>query len=254
MLIVIPTYRRVANQRTYQQLRFTDFADNILAVCDEVDEGELRAQGMRTFLVPTGPDGVKSIADKRAYILRQFKDSDKLVMFDDDLRFFNRIGDTVKLEPASPESLNEMLSTLSALLDKYVHVGVSARGGNNNLKSPFEMNTRMMYVLGYRPQVVATECELGRIQHREDFDYTLQLLRKGYENVVLSHWACDNVYNEAGGASLERTTEASNEDAYKLAQLHPGLVVPRERAYKASIPRVEVTCYWKKALAQGQKA
>lgn len=244
MKIIIPTYRRTDNQRTWEQIKHTAWSDQVVAVCDAQDAVHLEDQGLPVVLVP---DTVKTIADKRAWIIETWPQK-KICMFDDDLRFFNRIGPhSPKLKPADTNSMDHMLRTICELLDEYAHVGVSPRGGNNRLDVPMVSNTRMMYVLGYQTGILLRHCELGRIQHREDFDYTLQLLKKGYQNRVLSHWACDNVYNEAGGASEERTIEASNADAYKLAELHPGFVTPRKKNYKVSIPRVEVTCYWKKA-------
>jgi hypothetical protein len=110
----------------------------------------------------------------------------------------------------------------------------------------------MMYCLGYRPEILRRVCELGRIEHREDMDYTLQLLRAGYPNRVNYRLAVgQKAYNAKGGASLERTMEASNADAEKLAELHPGLVRVAEKNYKQSIKRKEVVCSWKKAAKEG---
>jgi len=102
--------------------------------------------------------------------------------------------------------------------------------------------------LGYNVPIVKRECELGRIETREDMDYTLQLLRKGFPNIVFFNLCVDQKYNSPGGASLERTVESSNADAEKLATLHPGFVRITEKKYKSSLPRKEVVCSWKKAF------
>jgi hypothetical protein len=111
----------------------------------------------------------------------------------------------------------------------------------------------MMYSLGYYLPIVVKECELGRIETREDMDVTLQLLRKGYPNAVWHTTVNDQKFNAPGGCTNERTIEHSNADAYKLAQLHPGYVSTIERLYKVSVPRVEVVCQWQKALQDGLK-
>jgi hypothetical protein len=112
----------------------------------------------------------------------------------------------------------------------------------------------MMYSLGYYLPIVVKECELGRIETREDMDLTLQLLRKGFPNAVWHTTVNDQrKFNAPGGASIKRTIESSNADAYKLAQLHPGYVSTVERPYKASVPRIEVVCQWQKALQDGRK-
>ena len=83
----------------------------------------------------------------------------------------------------------------------------------------------MIYSLGYYLPIVIKECELGRIQTREDMDVTLQLLRKGYPNAVWHTTVNDQrKYDAPGGATNERTIERSNADAHQLAALHPGYV------------------------------
>jgi hypothetical protein len=86
-------------------------------------------------------------------------------------------------------------------------------------------------------------------------DLTLQLLRKGYPNAVWHTTVNDQRrFDAPGGATNERTLVRSNADAHKLAQLHPGYVSITEKTYKASVPRVEVICQWKKALEDGLRA
>lgn len=247
--LIIPTYRRTHNQRTWKHLRQCEAGRQAVAVCDATDAPELARQGLRSIVHP--PE-ITTIAQKRAWIIKEFYPY-PIVMFDDDLTFFQRTTpEGPKLEPSDGPCMETLLEELNYWLGHFAHVGVSARGGNNRQPSSHIYNSRAMYVLGYHTKVLVEECELGRIEHREDFDYTLQLLRKGRQNVILTHWACDNKYNEKGGASHQRTIEASNADAYKLEQLHPGFVRAAERTYKASIPRIEVTCYWKKAYESSQ--
>src|SRR5262245_3696326 len=57
---------------------------------------------------------------------------------------------------------------------------------------------------GYLP-IVVKECELGRIETREDMDITLQLLRKGYPNAVWQTTVNDQRgYDAPGGCTNER--------------------------------------------------
>jgi hypothetical protein len=253
MRIIIPTYGRSQQQVTYGGLPAhwkanTDFYVNQKDGDKLVGYGIAR-EGSGVFVVP---DTVQTIAQKRAYIMSTTK-HEKILMLDDDLRFFSRReGQGTKLFQSTDKEVDEAFNSISDLLDSYPHVGISARQGNNNLEGPLEANTRMVYALGYHIPTILKNCELGRIEHREDMDYTLQLLRKGLENRVLAHFCVDQKYNAPGGASLERTMEASNADAKRLAELHPGLVRVAEKAYKASIPRLEVVCSWKKALEQGR--
>lgn len=260
MKIVIPTYRRVGTQHTYKAVKDTGF--DIVMVCDEEDRALFeRFKNVKNAQLLTSPAGI-TIAQKRKFILEhpEFQ-GEKIVMFDDDLRFSVRIEEgSSKLRQATTDDLTEHLTELEQQLDHFVHAGWSARQGNNNLLKQFKgarwgYNYRMMYSLGYRVTDVAHNCELGRIEHREDMDYTLQLLSKGFQNVVSQAIAVDQFtgYAAAGGASLERTMEASNADADRLAELHPGLVKVVEKEYRGSINRREVICYWKKAYARWAK-
>jgi hypothetical protein len=139
------------------------------------------------------------------------------------------------------------------LSPEFPHVGFGPRQGNNTLKDVgWKTPSRMIYSLGHFLPIVVKECELGRIETREDMDLTLQLLRKGYPNAVWGTTVADQrQYDAPGGATNERTIESSNADAYKLAQLHPGYVDVVEKPYSTSVPRKEVRCRWKKALEDG---
>ncbi len=252
--VIIPTYRRGGAQHTWDALP-KEWREETTFVVDRHDAVSMadRPRFMPAqFLIV--PEFVKTIADKRAWLLETLT-YERIVMFDDDLRFAVRSADTYpKLIPATAAQVSIHLLELFIMLHKYSHVGWSCRQGNNRLKSGWVENTRMTYVLGYRPEDVRQYCKLGRIQTREDMDLTLQLLSAGRENRVSSSICADQKYNAPGGASLERTQERSNADADLLAQLHPGLVRVTEKAYKSSLPRREVVCSWKKALKQGQAA
>lgn len=262
MKIVIPTYRRCDRQKTLSAIPKKWLKRTVLVV-DEQDYRTMLSLQIAEVIPKAKfcvvPHTVRSIADKRAWILGTFRD-DKILMLDDDLRFARR----KRLSPKSAENLPPFQFTLESAterdvdwaftqiekaLDKYVHVGMSARQGNNNLTDDWRWreNTRMMYALGYQTKKVRRHCKLGRIQHREDMELCLQLLTQGFPNKSLLEVCVDQVYNSKGGASEERSVEASNADAEKLAKMYPGLVKVTEREYKKSVPRKEVTVYWRKA-------
>lgn len=268
MLIVIPTYRRctAAKQTTWshippgwrKQVRFvvSDEAD-ARGMRAAIGPNTLRDSGAEILVAP--PMYAGSIAQKRAWILSALDSSDhRLVMFDDDLRITVRVDDTsTKLRPATHDDVDQQLTKLHAVLGTYAHAGWSARQGNNHLEWGWAEVGRQVYSLGYRTDVVRQFCALGRIETREDMDLTLQLLRLGYANTVCASIACDQTYNAPGGCSESRTVEASNADAHKLAELHPGYVKVVDKAYEGSVPRQEVVVSWKKAFwdgaAQGQR-
>lgn len=262
MRIIIPTYRRVDAQHTWdalppvwkQRTTFVVDVEDAAAMVQRVSNVTVVKPNKPAkwgAQIVVHPPTVTSIAQKRAWILRNCLE-DRIVMMDDDLRFAVRAGvGGTKLVPATEKAMDLYLCELFNQLILYAHAGFGARQGNNQQPAGWVENTRMMYVLGYRPAIVREFCELGRIETREDFDYTLQLLRFGYRNTVCHSICVDQKYNAPGGASLERTTERSNADAHKLAELHPGLVRVEERDYNSSIKRLEVTVAWKKAYNSG---
>ena len=251
MHIYIPTYRRPNDQHTFRALG-TETRKRVTFVVDEQDRRALSTRygsqlGEDPFMVV--PAEVNSIAKKRAYILSH-TGYDKIMMFDDDLRFANRVGGAAswKLVPSTPNTVDEYLSLVESLLDSHVHGAIGPRQGNNTRKDSVDRNTRAMYALAYKPGPVRAVCELGRNETREDFDYTLQLLTKGFPNFVLNDICVDQRYNAPGGCSESRTVEASNADAWKLRNFFPDFVKVVEKEYKGSVKRAEVIVQWKKAF------
>lgn len=254
--IYIPTYRRTHKQATYIQLP-PELKAITTFVCDPTDLASLQRRaaadgsGTQCWVMP--PE-VKTIADKRAFIIRETP-YERIVMLDDDLKFcVKKIEDAVHLIKAKPEEVAHWFWALADKLKTLAHAGFGPRQLNSTKPGGWQDNERMMYVLGYQPQVLRDNCDLGRIETREDFDYALQLLQKGFPNQVCSSICVDQTYNAPGGASLERTQEASDRDAHKLAALHPGLVSVKVKPYKTSLVRTEVSVQWKKAFALSQAA
>jgi hypothetical protein len=204
------------------------------------------------------PDATWTIARKRAWILGEWAPSqgyNRIIMLDDDLRFATRIseGDWHLRSIEKEELIPEFKLLEDKLGEEFPHVGFGQRQSNNAAEgSSWKIPGKMVYSLGYYLPIVNRECELGRIETREDMDLTLQLLRKGYPNAVYQNTVNDQrEFDAPGGASSERTIERSNADAYKLAQFHPGYVTIVDKAYKASVPRKEVVIQWQKALQDG---
>jgi hypothetical protein len=206
------------------------------------------------------PDADWTIARKRRWILEEWakRGYDKIIMFDDDLRFATRKSESDwHLREIRGDELGKELERLEEKLGpEFPHVGFGPRQGNNTLDEVgWKTPSRMIYSLGYYLPIVVKECELGRIETREDMDLTLQLLRKGYPNAVWHTTVNDQrKFDAPGGATNERTIERSNADALKLVELHPGYVSTIQKDYKASVPRVEVICQWQKALEDGRRA
>ena len=254
MQIVIPTRGRTHQQLTLQALP-RELRKRTTLVCPKREaSGLFRLYGDVEIVVQ--PDATMTIARKREWIMREWLRCgyDKILMLDDDLVFSTRkSADDWHLDPIHGDELGAEIKRLEEKLGpEFPHVGFGARQGNHNQEAGWRTPSRMMYSLGYYLSIVVKECELGRIETREDMDITLQLLRKGYQNAVWHTTVHDQQRDAPGGCNLWRTTASSNANAHELARLHQGYVSVREKAYKAG-PRVEVRCAWQKALEDGRK-
>ena len=258
MQIVIPTRGRMSDQLTVKSLIGCELIKRTVLVCPKKEFSNLRSL-RNDYNVVAQPDETWTIARKRAWIMRHWLDLgyEKIIMLDDDLRFATRISETDwhLREIVGDELAQEFKRLEEKLGPDCPHVGFGPRQGNNRLEDVgWKTPAKMCYSLGYYLPVVVKECELGRIETREDMDITLQLLRKGYPNAVWQTTVNDQrKYDAPGGATKERTIESSNADAIKLSQLHSGYVSTVEKKYKASVPRVEVICQWQKALDDGKR-
>lgn len=256
--IYIPTYRRTENQKTFR-LMPRKWRKRVTFVCDKEDAPKLEhaLKGKQYAKIWVVPKSVKTIAQKRAWIIENTS-ATILLMLDDDLRWCSRAYKEDGTDKSSQlnsthEQIDEALTRIEHKLQSFAHVGISAKQGNNNMPGRgFAKNVRMIYGLGYQVDVIRRVCKLGRIEHREDMDYCLTLLRAGYPNRVLLDHCVDQLYNTTGGASVDRKQEDSDRDAEKLARLHKPFVKVVEKAYKVSMVRKEVICSWKKAYAQGK--
>jgi hypothetical protein len=254
MQIVIPTRGRTNQQLTLSFLP-RELRKRTTLVCPEQEDFQLACL-YRDGEIVVQPDANWTIARKRKWIMEEWYGAgyERILMFDDDLSFSTRVSETDwRLRPIEGEELGAEIQRLEDKLGpEYPHVGFGPRQGNNRLPGGWKTPSRMMYSLGYYLPIDVRECELGRIETREDMDVTLQLLRKGYPNAVWHTTVNDQrQYSAPGGATDERTMERSNADAYKLAELHPGYVSVVDKDYQASVPRKEVVCQWQKALKDG---
>lgn len=247
MKIFIPTRGRVDRQLTWHALP-AKLRANTWIVCPREEAAALHEY---TSNVLIEPKAITGIAEKRAWMMKTC-DTDKLVMLDDDLNFYARGPEGLLKKYGTDKVVCEAFAWLEKILDKYAHASISPRLGNNRVEGDFATTTRMMHLLAYHVPTALANVKFNRVMFREDFDYTLQLLRKGYDNIV-RYDVCvsPSPHDAKGGCSIYRTVENSNLEAEKLAALHPGLVRVVEKSYKG-IPRKEVIVQWKKALGRDQ--
>lgn len=246
MKIYIPTRGRVDRQITLRSLPASLRGRTwLVAPKDEVPHLKKLHKN-----VTAQPDEVTTIAAKREWIVKQHK-GDKLIMLDDDCGFYARGKNGLLKEYANDAVIEELFQWVEDQLDAFAHVGISSRMGNNRVEEPEKRTSRMMHAIAFHVPTMKRVVEFNRVAMREDFDYTLQLLRAGYDNIV-KYDVCvaPGSYGAKGGCADERTVQKSDEEAEKLAALHPGLVKVVQKDY-LGVPRKEVVVQWKKALGHG---
>jgi len=241
--IYIPTRGRVEKQITLRSLPKSLWGQTWL-VCP-VDEADSLKKVHKKVLVQ--PPNITTIAAKRAWIVKQHK-GDKLIMLDDDMGFYARGPKGLIKEYATDKVIEDLFQWVEDQLDEFAHVGISSRMGNNRVEEPEKRTSRMMHAIAFHVPTMKRVVQFNRVAMREDFDYTLQLLKAGYDNVV-KYDVCvaPGSYGAKGGCADERTVKKSDEEAEKLAALHPGLVKVVQKDY-LGVPRKEVVVQWKKAL------
>ncbi len=255
MIIVIPTFGRAARQITLKEL--PKALRKITHLCCVKSEFEdLRAAtGHDEFVFQ--PAAVKTIHQKRQFIMDWALNAGvkKVMMLDDDMFWQARGPKGLIKEYADETKVVHAMTEMSQLLDEFAHAGFSSRLGNNRVASEYARTTRMMHSLGYNVKAFhEAGARFDRVHGKEDFDVTLQLLKRGYDNVVVYHTCISpGKYDAPGGCSTERTLETANENAKKLQALHPEHVSLVQKEFKNS-PRMEVMMKWKKAFGAGVEA
>lgn len=250
--IIIPTYKRVEKQKTFNSLPSFWKARTYFVVNSE-EAPELKKLYVKEgAIVIVHPSEINSIGKKRAWILKQ-KRWDKILMLDDDLFFASKKTGSNSLTLATEEEIGKAFFRISRKLNSYMHVGILPRlGANNKPSKGWIENSRAIYALGYKASEVRKICELGRVELREDMELTLQLLTKGFPNAILCDICLEQSYNASGGCSEDRTVELGNKQAILLNKLFPEFVTVTKREYKTGA-RFEVVVAWEKAYLSSQK-
>jgi hypothetical protein len=191
-------------------------------------------------------------------LVRQFIlgvcDTPGMLVFDDDLRFYERYKNTTSLVKCT--NLDPMFHWVENALDEYWHGGISPRQGNNHMEedqivgrvvhSHFLRRQVMQLHVGYDPQQSVME----------DYDFTLQMLTRGYPNIIAHRWCAQQIRpNAEGGCSLYRTDEVQKRGALLLAEKYPRYVKAVEKkGWKNMESRLDVRVQWLKAYKEAINA
>ena len=253
MHIYIPSMSRPRLQYTLNELR-NESPYPITLVVPEVEKSTYAGIHPDILWVPKE---VQRIAATRMYIM-DCADDNHVVMMDDDLSFaVRRTDDPTKFRDPVQGELSKMLKDLKSLLSSYAHVGIATREGGNRNTAPVIHVTRAPRVIGYDRAVFFREgVDFRNSLTMDDFEATLHLLTRGYENAILNTFVQNQKGSgTAGGASVYRDLQMCKDSAELLQSRYPLFVKTVEKTTKTAwggATRTDVIIQWKKALAYGR--
>lgn len=251
--IYIPTYGRAHRQETL--MAFPDeWAVRTALVCRPEESGLLQGWGVDVLVAP-----VKGISATRQWILDQHE-GDRLLMFDDDLKFAQRrADDPTKFERLEHRDarIGTMLDTLWRALLEVPVVGLASRGGANRVTSEWRFNQRIWDVMGLRVDIARKHDFRYRMSLMEDFDIHLQFLTHGYPSAMLNSFTKDDFGSNApGGCSTYRDGTAQAAAAVDLALEWSQFVTLRKTKNdwgNGMEERMDVRVAWAKAFHHGEQ-
>jgi glycosyltransferase involved in cell wall biosynthesis len=258
MTIYIPTYKRLAKQKTIKWLSKFDLERTNLIVLPKEEKAAVRLYGktLGGVLVCKNP----GVAAARQFALEK-SPTDKVIFFDDDLQFCQRVKDWCfnsnnrALRPIQ-EDVDVGVDWLYAYLSPKMPVTcLGPRGGNNHIENRWHIrNGRIMRSFGvYRPILDKHNIRFDEFYYWEDFHVAVSLLELGYPNIVNVDCITGGDTNSAGG--VYRNVSQMWDYANLFVQRHPTARI-REKfmqdgdnitgADKIKVP--DLTVYWKKSF------
>ena len=256
MLVAIPSYLRADNVIAAAFIMGGPYEKKTKIFVYDEEVQAYRANFPKRMVVGCGaPCG---LSKKRDIIMdyAEARGINRVFMIDDDLSFFCREPDSVKLKKLDVAGCAKLLDLLFEKLEIYAHVGVSARVGNNRVAEPFVEVARMVSAIGFDIKTMRkTGTTFGDFRIMADFHAVLALLEAGYPNWVSYQYAHNQpASGSPGGCSAYRTFEVMQEGALRLVKAHPSFVKLKGKKTKGAWgnvgkTRTDVVISWKKAFA-----
>jgi hypothetical protein len=231
--IFIPTINRQARQRTAAILEDAQVDYELVVSTNDSAPDLYPPDTLRTM--------AKGIRETRQTIL-DFSDDPKVLMLDDDLRFYARLTNG-KFVEAEPQQVAAMASAIDTFLDTFAHGGIAAKFMSNTSPRGHVENAKYYHVLAYNKTLMPDPAPTFRTEVGEDHDMNLQLLTRGYPNFVLTEYANDDKERASGGCQTWRTDELELAEAVRLRDFFPDFVTLNGRRPKIA---------WKRAYAYGE--
>ena len=254
--IYIPTLGRIGKQTTLDE--FLTKSNHVPAlVCPPQEEAAHRAfVDPRVEIVPCA---AKGIGPTRQWILEN-SDAQVVILIDDDMKFQKRVDmESTKLQQCEAGDLDDMINEcLDAVKDGYAHGGISARQGNNNVKTKRKENLRMCnFHFLHKDTIMQVGARFDQLEVMEDFHFILSMLTRGYPNVGIFNYCWNQRPGSIGGCNTYRTLEVQARAAEGLKEAFPDFVKVVEKHSEtgwsiAQGTRKDVRVQWAKAFKSSQ--
>lgn len=260
--IIITTFMREDKQKAVFQIP-ASLHEHVYMFTrvDRVDE--LRKYVPETIRIIGNPMDIDGIADIRQRCIEQVPKGKVWVI--DDLCTFGWRDTELKQYNDMPEWIFMMMyDRLDKMLDSYMQVGFSARGGNNHVREDFKEVGRAYTTYGLRTDWMEREGirfdgmyqQNPNVKLYEDYWITLSMLTKGFKNAIIYNFFFNYVHNNTGGNSTFRTLELQEQAAYELQKHFPQFVTVETKegtwGKMGMENRKEVRIQWQKAYQSSQ--
>ena len=247
MVVYIPSYNRYTEKlaksvKFFSQCKFPVF---IIVRNTQLAEYRKLVKGTVIKIVVTKMPGV--ISARNRCLKHAIKHGhDRILMSDDDLRFYNRVNGKLQIID-NPDAL---VSYVSTKLDRYAHVALSNRFANNYTEENEIELGRGVRCVAYRVDILEQNGIWFELEGREGMHMTLRLHRLGYPNLVVYNYSQESVNKNVFDKGDNTTLEWTERTAQQLVAEHPDIVKYIEKKYKSGT-RGEVRVAWKKSLKNG---
>jgi hypothetical protein len=219
--IFIPSRSRYANLKTIYNLSESLWKNVKLVVPHEQFPQYQRIVPMGIGIIPFNETiGV----DKKREFMLHLNTTGKIIMMDDDLKFYKRTGDGKRFPPATNAETELMVIQIVDYLDRYPMVGLVDKFMSQSRPRGFVECTRFNQVLGFNRDLLPQPWPQFNVQHDEEHSFHLQLLTRGYKTAVLTEWSKADKPNSRGGCSDWRNEEIMRQTHEKLLELWPEIV------------------------------
>jgi len=270
MKIYIPTRgrERLRTVERFGEDLLNKYSAVLVSSRDNAIKYDLKKYVDRAKLLFTPPK-VDGIAATRQFIINNAAalEVNVALMLDDDLPTWCQrnpdpeidTGEDAKYHKASVREIADGLADFAKIMQKYAHGSIGHRLFCQR-HAPVYYNMRMLRALAYNIPMVEKAGVKFRVPVMEDFDFQLQLMTKGYENVIYNRLVQDQYgSNIEGGCAEYRTPEVQAAAAAKLKELWPDIITITTRKPKRSWgtgmegERVDVKVNWRRAILAGRQ-